>query len=169
MTCPFGGIPGTYNLLNASVSPPKKGYRVIPGMVWWNLIFVPWRYYIAAQAKGLKFTPPTLAPLGASGVYFTDIESLEGLLSPSDFAKRLGLPPQAHRECDDYGCAVVEFNITPIHQPTLPSPAPGAIQGLTTRGAREWITTGNVELHHSMSVRYIDVALNGSRDFAIPL
>src|SRR6185369_7441690 len=171
MACPFGGHPNHLNPVSpASTPPPPKGYRVIPGIVWWNLIFWPWRQYIAARAMGLPVSPPTLAPPGATGVYFTDIKSLEGLLSAGDFAKRLGLGLQAHRECNEYGCAVVEFDVVSPPPVSVPPPAPNAKQqGLTTGGAREWLTGGNVKVEDSMRVVYIDWTHNGVRFFEIPL
>jgi hypothetical protein len=170
MDCPFGGHPNHLNRLSAATtSAPAQGYRVIPGIVWWNLVFWPWRQYIAARAMALPVSPPRLSPPGATGVYFTDIKSLEGLLSAGEFAKRLGLGPQAQRECHEYGCAVVEFNVVTPPPVSLPPPAPGALQGLTTGGAREWLTNGNVEVDDGMRVTYIDWTHTGARYFEIPL
>lgn len=100
--CPFGGTPGTWLSLGSSLSP-TEGYRVISGPVWWTLIYWPWRMFLAAQSAGIPASPPRLGPPGSTGVYFTDRDSLEGLLGPGDFAKRLGLPPMAHRDCNLYG------------------------------------------------------------------
>jgi hypothetical protein len=109
--------------------------------------------------------PPFLAPPGAPGVYFTDSQSLEGILSPPDFARRLGLPQQAQYECQAYGCAIVEF---PVAQAVLPPASyPGVMQGLTVAGAREWITQGNLALASTMVVTYIEPA--GTRYYQLQL
>ena len=90
-------------------------------------------------------------------------------MSSGDFAKRLGLGRQAHIECNEYGCAIVEFDVVSPPAVFVPPPAPGATQGLTTGGAREWLTTGNVRVNDSMRVVYVDWTPNGARYFEIPL
>lgn len=165
-SAPFGGTPGAWPYLNPG-SSPARGYRVISGLVWWRLVFWPWRQYLAARTAAITAMPPFLAPYGTSGVYFTDRQSLQGLLSPGEFATRLGLSPQTHVECQRYGCAVIEFDIS--GSASYGSPYPGVVQGLTVGGAREWMTTGNIALNDEMVVTYIDTARSGPRWFTIPL
>ncbi len=164
-TPPFDGIPGKWiQGLGPNPLPPARGYRVVSGLVWWRLIHWPWRQYQAAAAMAIAASPPNLAPHGAPGVYFTDIDSLRGLISPADFALRLSLPPQAHAECQSYGCAVIEFDVPHRHTCTYPAQMTGAnMRGLTAGGAREWLTPGNVAVNNSMVVTYIDVSTSGPR------
>jgi hypothetical protein len=109
--------------------------------------------------------PPFLGLPGATGVYFTDKQSLEGIQSPADFALRLGVPPQTQYECQVHGCAIIEF---PVSNAVLPPASyPGVPQGLTVNGAREWITVGNIVLAATMVVTYIEPA--GTRYYQIQL
>jgi len=171
MASPYGGNPGAWPALSPNTTPPARGYRVISGAVWWHLIFLPWRDYLAAQAVAIMPapTPPLLAPPGVPRVYFTDQQSLQGLQSASDFARRLGLPQQAQGECTIYGCAVIEFDV-PLSPPAqLPPPYGTTRQGLTVGGAREWIVPMNIPLDSTMVVKYIDIGGTGPRYFDIPL
>ena len=169
--CPFGGSPGQWRRdLNPQARPPSRGFRVIPGAVWWTLVFWPWRLYLVARAEGRAgVTPPLLAPFGSRGVLFTDQESLQGIQGASDFAKRVGLSRWAQTECHLFGCAIVEFEAPSSSR--LPHPAVTSCQrGLTVGWAREWSTQmTNVQLVATMRVVYIDVSQSGPRCFEIPL
>jgi hypothetical protein len=167
--CAFGGTPGDWLSLTPSIQWPIRGYRVISGAIWWTLIFWPWRKYLAARTAGIPVPVPSLTPPGAPGTYFTDRESLQGLMSPGDFATRLALPPRAHAECQRFGCAVIEFAVPPSLTVIAPSPYPGFPQGLTPNGAREWLTQGAVILRDNMRVTYIDTGASGPRFFDLPL
>lgn len=170
---PFGGTPGVWNSgLLPSPTPPPVGYRLIPGSIWWPLTHWSWRQYLAA----LTSTPPYPAPpfLGPpkpagtpSGIYFTDQDSLEGILSAGDFALRLNLPSSTQLDCQKYGCAIVAFQTAPH----VIAPAGSTITySVTPQGAREWVTTGNIALNTSMKVKYIDRAPGGGpRYFDLPL
>lgn len=136
-------------------APPPRGFRVIPGRVWWSFIFPQWRLYIAARNAVIPATPPTLGHSRSAGFYFTDLASLQGQLTPAAIAHRLSLYSQTQLECQLHGCAVVEFDVPP--QVAVPAPSyPGTPAGLTTNGAREWMTTANLSLDPSMTVWYID-------------
>jgi len=170
MAAPYGGTAGAWATLSPGQAP-ARGYRVISGAVWWNLIFVPWRDYLAARAVAITPAPapPELAASGASGVFFTDLQSLQGLQSPSDFARRVGLSQQAQTECQGYGCAVIEFDVPTSSTVTYPPPYPGTQQGLTVGGAREWMVSGNIPLATTMVVKYVDFSHSGPRAFDVPL
>jgi len=166
--CPFGGTPGAPRLLRPFTSPTARGFRVLPGAVWWRLIFWPWRQYLVAASAAIpNVRPPTLAPLGAPSVFFTDGESLQGIQDPAQFARRVGLSLQAQTECQRFGCAVVEFDVP--DQVLVPAPYPGSDQGITPGGGREWMTMKNIELNETMGVTYIDVTRSGPRWFSLPL
>jgi hypothetical protein len=167
--CAFGGTPNTWLDLAPNLLQPAQGYRVISGAVWWTLIFWPWRKYRAARAAGIPAPAPSLTPPGAPGVFFTDRESLQGLVSPGDYASRLALPPRAHAEFQRYGCAVIEFPVPPSLSVIAPAPYPNCQQGLTPHGAREWLAQGAIELREDMRVTYIDTVASGPRFFLLPL
>lgn len=131
-------------------------FRLIPGAVWWQLVYIPWRRYLAAVSTAtLGISPPTLAPPGQN-VYLTDQESLQGLVSPADFAMRLSLRARDHTECQLYGCAIIELTLPTGTIYTLPYPGPGATPGLTAGGAREWLSTTNIDLASGMHVTYVE-------------
>lgn len=167
--CPFGGTPGATMSLSPGNSPPSRGYRVIPGAVWWRLIYWPWRQYLVARSAGmLNITPPLLAPLITTSVFFTDQDSLKGIQDPAGFARRVGLSLQAQTECQRFGCAVIQFDAP--NDAVKPLPYPGVQQGLTVGGGREWKTLQNIPLNaDSMTVVYIDIDNSGPRWFDLPL
>jgi hypothetical protein len=167
--CAFGGTPNFWPSLTPNIVRPIPGYRVISGAIWWTLIFWPWRKYLAARTAGIPAPVPSLTPPGAQGTYFTDRESLQGLVNPGDFVSRLALPPRAHAECQRYGCAVIEFIVPQSLSVIAPLPYPGCEQGLTPNGAREWLAQGAINLQDDMRVTYIDTVASGSRFFALPL
>src|SRR5262245_16815768 len=113
--CPFGGTPGSLLNLRPSTSPPARGYRIIPGAVWWRLVFWQWRLYMVLRSAATpNIIPPFLAPLSQTPqVYFTDLDSLQGLISATDFAQRAGLSLTAQTECQRFGCAIIEFDAPP--------------------------------------------------------
>lgn len=163
----FGGTAGAWVSVSPS-SPPARAYRVIPGSIWWTLIFWPWRQYLAARATGRSASPPWIAPfITPGGVFFTDAQSLQGVLSSGDFARRVGLSPRSQADCQVQGCAVIEFD-TPSNA-IQPPPYPGCAQGLTVGGAREWMAPGNVALADTMTVTYVDTTRSGPRNFVLPL
>lgn len=148
---------GPFLALTPQAIPPQVGWRVVSGLVWWTLIFVPWLQYRAAITTGSSATPPTLAPPGASGVYFTDQQSLLGCATSASYAYRLGLYSRDQLHCQLYGCALIQFPVPQNPAPRLPPQSPGAAsQGLTANGAREWIATGNVPLGRNMVVTYVE-------------
>lgn len=164
---PFKGVPGVFSRL-APARPPRVGYRVIPGRVWWRLVHLPWRTYLAARSVAVDAPVPGLARRGPP-VYFTDGASLAGCQWPASFAWRVGLSERAQAECQRYGCAVVRFRV-PVGTIETPSPAlPGVTRGLTVNGAREWVFHGHVPLDPAMQVTYVDVTVLGVRRFAVPL
>ncbi len=159
----YGGALGQWLSL-APAPPPSRGCRIISGVVWWRLVWWPWRQYIAALSIGLDAIPPYLSYLGSSGMYFTDPASLQGVQSPGDFAIRLSLYPSAHTECQLYGCVIIEFDV-----PNLPN---AQFQpGLTAGGAREWWLPMNLPLEESMKVTYVYTAIgrqsSGPKHFPI--
>lgn len=166
----YGGTAGHFPVLAFRQQPPARVYRIIPGQVWWTLVYWPWRQYLAAVATGsATATPPHLSHPGAAGVYITDRASLAGCVSPSDFAGRLALNAQAQQECQLYGCAAIRFDL-PNPYALLPAPfLPGTISGFTGGGAREWILAGSVALSATMQVHYIERTATGSRYFRLPL
>jgi hypothetical protein len=127
--CAFGGTPNAWLSLTPSILPPTLGYRIISGAIWWPLIFWPWRKYLAIRAAGIPAPTPSLTPPGVSHTFFTDRESLQGLVSPGEYASRLALPPRAHTECQRYGCAVVEFTVPHTLIVIAPPPYPDVQQG----------------------------------------
>jgi hypothetical protein len=111
-----------------------------------------------------------LASRLSPGVYFTDRASLKGCDGPADFAARMALAAQAHLDCQLFGCAVVEFEVPKQRQIVLPPPFPGAAQGFTGGGAREWLLIGNLNLSSTMTVNYVERAPNGQpRHYSLPL
>ena len=169
MPAPFGGRPGVWTHSLSPLTAPHVpfGYRIISGFVWWRLIYWPWRLYHAARRRGTPVSPPGLSPTG-SAVYFTDEESLKGLLSPADFAHRMALYSSSHAQCQRYGCAVVKFSLAGITY-TTPPPVLPAIAGLTGGGAREWMTAANVALADGMEVTYIEITSRGPVFFRFTL
>lgn len=167
----YGGAPGAFPVLPPVVQPPARGCRIIQGSVWWRLLFWEWRKYRAAIASGVAgVTPPTLASRLAPGVYFTDTTSLQGCDSPTDFAARVALSAQAQLDCQLFGCAVIEFDVPQNGVVTLPAPLPGAVQGLTGGGGREWLFAGNLDLSLTMLVNYVERAPGGQpRHYHLPL
>jgi hypothetical protein len=149
VVCPFGGVPGAPALLlQPLVRPPTRVFRVLSGSVWWQRIHWDWRQYVAALSVGLTAVPPSLGPRTRPGIYFTDRQSLEGLLTPTQISHRLSLyGPTAH-QCYLYGCAVIEF--------TAPSVLLLSPPGLTAGGAREWQSSANVPMAHDMVVTYVE-------------
>lgn len=167
--CAFGGTPGAWPSLTPSPTPPARGHRVIPGAVWWRLVFWPWRQYLAARAANIPASPPFLAASGSPGVYFTDRQSLQGILGPADFAWRVGLAQPVQAECQKYGCAVIEFDVPDPTNAVIPPPYAGIQQGLTTGGGREWIARNNIGLDETMVVTFVDTTRSGPRYFILPL
>ena len=166
--CAFGGMPGGWPTLTAGLWP-SRGCRVISGRVWWNLIFVPRREYRVCRAAGIQARAPFLTAPGAPGMYFTDRQSLQGLLSPGDYAMRLSLPLPAHNERQRYGCAVIEFDVPASINVIVPSSYPGVPQGLTPGGTREWFLQGSLELDENMVIYYIDTVGGMPGYFLLPL
>ena len=166
--CAFGGAPGGWPRLTPGPRP-ARGCRVIPGRAWWNLIFVPWREYRASRAAGIQAPAPFLTAPGAPGMHFTDRQSLQGLLSPGDYAMRLSLPLPAHDECQRYGCAVIEFDVPAHFNVIVPSSYPGVTPGLTPGGAREWFLPGTLMLDENMVIYYIDTVGGMPGFFLLPL
>lgn len=164
---PFG--PGPIRTLTPSPYPPNYGYRIIPGRLWWRRVYWLWREYLALRAVFRLATPPWLAPATSAGVHFTDEESLDGLLSPGDIARRVGLPLQPLVECSLHGCAVVKFQIPAGSHIVSPTPYPGNPSGLTVGGSREWLITQNMRLDDSMKVIFLDMAGASPRYFELPL
>jgi hypothetical protein len=145
--------------------------RIIPGAVWWRVVYWQWRQYIVARAVASSaLSPPYLAPSpSASLLYFTDRESLAGLQDPGAFARRMGLQTAAQSECLRFGCALVEFDV-PQSGVILPASAHrNTPQGLTVGGAREWCLTYNLPFDETMQVIYVDANASGSRWFEVPL
>jgi len=157
----FGGIADEWHILSPSNSPPEVGYRLITGQVWEKYIYKMWRVYLALRTKGLKFHPPRLAGPAYEGFFFTDQESLEGIMLPEQFAFRFGLSLRAQQECQLYGCAIIKFHLPEQGAVVVPDPYPGQSPGLSRGGAREWKTTFNLPLDSSMVVTYIDRDQNG--------
>lgn len=167
---PFGGIPGTAAPLLSPGPVPTRVYRVIPGAIWWRIIYWNWRLFKAARAAGRVAPRPTLAPPGVPGVYVTDRDSLQYMLHPDDFAHRVGLSQAAQTECNRFGCAIVEFGVpNPANNVAIPSPFPGTVQGMTVGGAREWVVNLPVELDDQMRVWYVERIIGTSRHFELPL
>jgi hypothetical protein len=168
---PFGGEPGKWHTLSPSSSPPKEGYRLIPGEIWWDYIHKKWRRYQAIRKKdlNLKLWPPCLAPPSSQGLFFTDRESLEGIMLPEQFAHRYGLSLPDQQDCQLNGCAIIKFHLPQQGDVVLPNPYPGQTPGLSPGGAREWKTTFNLPLNSSMEVTYIDSDENGVRSYNIVL
>ena len=166
----FGGQAGQFAVHAARAQPPTRICRVIPGQIWWTMIYWPWRLYRAAVAVGTpNVVPPALAPPVVPGVYVTDRTSLTGCDDPGDYAWRLSLPAQSQLECQLFGCAVITFDRpSPYALMPLP-PLPGTHSGLTGGGAREWILAGNIDLTDQMRVNYIERTTVGSRHFRLPL
>jgi len=107
MNCLYGGTAGQGLVLESLPQPPGRVCRVIPGSVWWTLIHWPWRQYLAAIATGVAVArPPLLASPMSEGVFITDPPSLEGCLSPADYAARMALYTQAQMDCLLHGCAL---------------------------------------------------------------
>jgi hypothetical protein len=102
-------------------------------------------------------------------MYFTDRQSLQGLLSPGEYAWRLSLPLPAHDECQRYGCAVIEFDVPAHINVIVPPPYPKVPQGLTPGGAREWFLQGPLELDENMVVYYVDTVGGNPGYFILPL
>lgn len=149
--------------------PPPQGFRIIPGRVWWNLIFPQWRLYIAARRAVIPASPPFLGSAGSRDFYFTDQGSLQGHQTPADIASRLSLYAQVQLECQLFGCAIVQFAVPAGTAVPAPSYA-GTPAGLTTGGAREWQTTTNLALDDTMQVRYINPPSGSRRHwFDLPL
>lgn len=169
MPAPFGGISGRWNTLGPLPAPAgNRGYRVIPGQSWWRFVFLEWRVHLAGCLTGISVPSPLLGPSVSRGLYITDRESLQGLVTPTDFASRLSLSSRAHSECN-YGCAVIEFDLSGY---LLQHPVPlsrAVLQGLTAQGAREWIITDDVELNRNMIVTYVEIGPNGPRFYRITL
>jgi hypothetical protein len=166
----YGGTPGSYPTLSRLAQPPARVCRVIQGSVWWQLIYWPWRQYKAAVAVGKPgVSPPQLASRLTPGVFCTDPASLQGCNGPADFAWRVSLSAQAQRDCQIYGCVVIEFDVPIAHQ-LLPSVyLPGATPGFTGGGAREWQLAGNLDLASTMVVNYVEQAPTGPRHYNLPL
>lgn len=160
---PFGGTAGVPKNLTPISSPPRYGYRVIPANVWLGTILPTWQAYLNAQAAGTSVAqPPLLAPPGAVGVYFTDEASLQGIDDPLQFAVRVELPLAAQHQCDIHGCVIVRFKIPPTINVVVPQPhSMASMPGLSSGGAREWMTTGNVAIEASMEVQLIERDANG--------
>jgi hypothetical protein len=157
----FGGVADEWHILSPRDSPPEVGYRLIAGRIWWEYMHKQWREYLALRGKGLKFPPPRLTSLSSQGFFFTDQESLEGIMLPEQFARRFGLSSQAQQECEQYGCAIIKFHLPKQGNIVVPDPYRDQPPGLSPGGAREWKTTFNLPLDSSMEVTYIDRDENG--------
>jgi hypothetical protein len=172
MTCLFGGKPHAFSPVEPILRVvPARGVRVIPGAVWWRLVYWSWRRFRAGVLSGMKgISAPRLAPPGALGLYFTDRLSLEGCSSPADFALRMALPAQSQLDCQLYGCAVIEFEVPPGAD-LVPLPElPGAQPGLTGGGGREWLLADNLALDPKMDVHYVETpAGGGPPHYRLPL
>jgi hypothetical protein len=166
----YGGTPGQFATVNTRANPPTRVYRVIPGPVWWTLLYWPWRQFLAAVACGTPgVRPPQLAHRGAAGVFVTDRISLRGCDDPGHFAWRLSLSPQDQLDCQLFGCAVVRFDLPQPHALLALPGLPGTNPGLTAGGAREWLLAGNIDLANTMQVHYVDRTHMGPRHFRLPL
>lgn len=158
---PFGGIPGMWADLEPDPTPPEYGYRVIAANVWKDTILPGWHDYLNTTHK-TSVRPPTLAPTGSSGVYFTDESSLQGVVAPEDFADRVELTPANRENCEKYGCVVIKFKIKDPGGIEVPPPhGESIVPGLTSRGAREWRTVTNVYLEPDMEVHLIERTRGG--------
>jgi hypothetical protein len=82
---PFGGEADKWRTLSPSTSSPKQGYRLITGKIWWEYMYKQWLEYRALRTRGLKFLPPRLGGITSQGFFFTDQESLEGIMLPRTF------------------------------------------------------------------------------------
>lgn len=165
-TPPFGGNGGQYLQLSPSNNVPDSGYRVISGLVWWQFIYLPWRKFIAVRAYNSTnhIHPPRLGSPTAQGIYFTDRESLVGVLGPGDFAYRCGLSAQTQTQCQLYGCAIIQFKIKSTHNVVVPKPSHFvSTAGMTVGGAREWLLQGNLDLSEDMRVYFVDINTSGQR------
>jgi hypothetical protein len=156
MPPPFGGVADEWHTLSPSASPPEVGYRLIPGQIWWEYMYREWLEYRALRARGLKlkFPPPRLAPPTSQGFFFTDQESLEGIMLPEQFARRFGLSSQEQQECEQYGCTIIKFHLPKQGNIVVPDPYRDQPPGLSPGGAREWKTNFNLPLDSSMEVTY---------------
>ena len=169
---PYGGVAGQIRKLSPLSQPADNyGYRLIPAGAWWDLIMPHWRRYNAALARVILATPPTLAPKSSRGVYFTDRESLEGLIDASAIARRLALLPHNQIACDYEGCVIIKFNTSSLQNRIRhPKPSGAAGRGSTINGAREWVIDGNVSLDYDMEALCIDWGRNSEpRYYPIPL
>lgn len=155
LEAPFGGVAGDWPILAPRAAPPKVGYRLITGQIWWELTHQKWLQYRALRAKGLKFFPPRLASMSSQGFYFTDRESLEGITLPEEFARRFGLSSRAQQECQLYGCAIIKFHLPERGNVVVPAPYKDQPPGISPGGGREWKTNFNLSLDSSMEVVYI--------------
>jgi hypothetical protein len=157
LAAPFGGLAGDWPILAPRAAPPRVGYRLITGHIWWEFIHKELLRYRALRASGLKlnFPPPGLALRTSQGFYFTDRESLEGITLPEEFARRFGLSSKAQQECQLYGCAIVKFHLPERGSVVVPDPYKDQPPGLSPGGGREWKTNFNLSLDSSMEVVYI--------------
>lgn len=153
--CPFGGEPNRWATLRSRSAPPNRAYRVIPALVFAQLVWPRWLLFAGGRSVNVPVNAPLLAPPGSTGVYFTDYQSLQGLVGPADFARRLGLTAQAQLESLMHGCAVIEFTLPSAAPALVPLPAVNAQLGLTVGGAREWFSSGNVPIAHGMVVTHV--------------
>jgi hypothetical protein len=167
---PFGGPIGRLARVGPASLPPADAYRVIPKNTWDNLIYPVWEAYQKALYSGnTQVTPPYLTPNGpGNGVYFTDEDSLKGIMDPLALANRVELSTYSTTSCDNYGCVVLKFSIRSPSDAMVPEPNAGVTQkGLTSGGAREWMTVRNVPLDASMEVRLIERISSGGIHYCL--
>jgi hypothetical protein len=154
-----GGVPP--NLAPMPV-PPLTLLRIIPGSKWARFVWPYWLKHVASRASGGAVQAPFLGKVSATHIYVTDEPSLHDYLDPASIARRLGLQPSAHTDCDRYGAVIIRFRIADPGVAILPPPSPLASQqGLTSGDAREWMVP-NVLLDAAMDVIYIGISPRGN-------
>lgn len=161
--CPSGGTPNQWLALQAKPTIPTRCYRIIAGLTWAQDVWPRWMLYVGRRSVAEEAIPPRLGAPGTPGLYVTDRRSLAGLVDPADFARRLGLASDVQLEVQMHGCAVVGFRPPPDAMIVTPSPAPGALAGLTAAGGREWLLRGNLSLAPGMVVTILYSTAVGHR------
>ena len=168
---PCGGMAGVLNYVSSSVSiaVPTRGYRVIAASVYAEYIAYHWYEHHAKAMIGKHHPLPFLAKRSGPGVYFTDRESLEGILQPAEFAQRVALSARDHVLCQRYGCIIVIFTVPNTSLVQIPPPTAGASPGLTPRRAREWICPTAIEADETMDIIHVYPAPTGTFFYYLPL
>ena len=168
---PCGGMPTVLNRVSpaSAVAIPTRGYRVIAAPVYVEFISNHWYEHHAKAMVGKHHPLPYLAKPSGPGVYFTDQESLQGIIEPSGFAQRVALAARDHILCQRYGCVVIAFQVPNPSLVQFPLPTAGATPGSTPRGAREWLYDGTITIDSGMDVIHVYPAPTGTFFYYLPL